>query len=77
MKTITYSLKICKPDSKSEYLLELEASQPFMPISVGDTLNHGSLQNGNNLRVSSIEHLLTENANRILHMVFVGTEQLS
>lgn len=48
-----------------------------MPISVGDTLNHGSLQNGNNLRVSSIEHLLTENANRILHMVFVGTEQLS
>jgi len=74
-----YILQILEPREFEEEWVEFESDVPFMNIAKGDYLNHLHWKNSDApnsiLRVTSIEHIISEHRGDITHRIRVYSKR--
>lgn len=78
MKTIQYELEVYLPGSRRNMWIAFHSTTPFLAISTGDILNPGmwppSQVPAMRIRVTGVEHIISEVNDNLRHKIAVFTE---
>ena len=79
MKSIVYMLDIFYPQSREHVWRSFEASTPFMAFSEGDLIDPSAWSGSHSpirlLRITQVNHVLTERDEQAEHKIEVFTEE--
>jgi hypothetical protein len=71
-----YTLEIYGPEGSPPPLVVQRSDTPFLAINIGDALNTlgwPELSSYSHLRVTDVEHVVTESQERLVHKIMIRT----